>query len=165
MSETEPKPSRDRSARPAHKEARQEKLRLTVADCPGLLPQASENVGLGHAFLRHIERSKVLIYVIDLSSRNPAKDLQTLKAELEAYKPGLSARARIVVANKADCVDESDEGAIGAMRTKLAIVNDLVREWKEQDDIERTVIPMSAKLRGNVQTLVDSLVKCLPGQQ
>ena len=153
---------RDRTSRPVHKEARQEKLRLRIADCPGLLPHASEDVGLGHAFLRHVERSRLLVYVLDLSSRTPTKDLDVLQEELEAYRPGLSQRARIIVANKADCIDENDSGALQGMKTKLAEIRNRVQEWQDRDGIERIVIPMSAMLRGNVKVVVDSLIACLP---
>ena len=135
---------------------------MTIADCPGLLPRASENVGLGHAFLRHIERSKVLIYVVDLSSRTPARDLNVLQQELEAYKLGLSRRATIVVANKADSVDETNEGAVQDIKAKLAMVRDVINGWQEQDGVARVVIPMSAKYRGNVNVVVSSLIDALP---
>lgn len=83
-----------------------ERLRFTLSDNPGLLPMASQNVGLGHSFLRSIERSPVLAYVLDLAKPSPVQDLQVLKEELEAYKPGLSERAGVVVLNKGDAVPE-----------------------------------------------------------
>ncbi|KAK8849812.1 hypothetical protein IAR55_005148 [Kwoniella newhampshirensis] len=86
-----------------------ERIRFTLSDNPGLLPSASQNVGLGHSFLRSIERSPVLVYVLDLARPDPSDDLLTLKHELEAYKPGLSARAGVIVLNKGDGVEE-DEG-------------------------------------------------------
>ncbi|KAL9932625.1 hypothetical protein V8E36_008324 [Tilletia maclaganii] len=82
-----------------------ESFRLVLADIPGLLPGAgTHNVGLGHDFLRHIERCTFLIYVIDISPERPTpwEDLRALQAELEAYLPGLSRRGALVVANKAD---------------------------------------------------------------
>lgn len=85
-----------------------ERLRFTLSDNPGLLPMASQNVGLGHSFLRSIERSPVLAYVLDLTKPSPVEDLQVLKEELEAYKPGLSERAGVVVLNKADGVPEEE---------------------------------------------------------
>lgn len=153
--------NRTRLPRPADKDARQERLRLTIADCPGLLPNAADNVGLGHDFLRHIERSKVLVYVVDLSGKDPVKDLLVLKQELEDYKPGLSERARIIVANKADKVDENDEASVQAMKEKLDAIRDLARQWQEVDDEERVVIPMSARMRGNVDAFVNTMVAVL----
>ncbi|KAE8195819.1 hypothetical protein CF328_g4318 [Tilletia controversa] len=82
-----------------------ESFRLILADIPGLLPGAgTENIGLGHDFLRHIERCVSLIFVLDISPDRPEpwKDLQSLRDELDAYLPGLSFRGALVVANKAD---------------------------------------------------------------
>ena len=79
--------------------------RLTVADIPGLIEGAHDNVGLGHAFLRHIERTKVLVYVLDcagVDGRSPLEDLKQLRQELELYQKGLSSRRAIVAANKID---------------------------------------------------------------
>ena len=92
---------------------RTEVSRFTISDNPGLLPDASKNVGLGHSFLRSIERSLLVVYVLDLSKQDPSADLRILRGELEAYetdvmrRPGdLSGRAGLVVCNKADQVDE-----------------------------------------------------------
>ncbi len=79
-----------------------DKYTLTLADIPGLIKGAHRNVGLGHRFLRHIERSKMLVFVIDLAGEAPWTDLSVLESELEAYKPGLTARPSLIVANKAD---------------------------------------------------------------
>jgi Obg family GTPase CgtA len=82
---------------------------LTVADIPGLIEDAHKNKGLGHAFLRHIERTKVLVYVLDLASGVgddtgplPWDQFEELVFELEQYQKGLSQRPSIVVANKID---------------------------------------------------------------
>jgi GTP-binding protein len=79
--------------------------RMTIADIPGLIEGASENVGLGHHFLRHIERTKVLLYVVDMAStdnRDPWDDLQSLISELEIYQEGLTGRPSMIAANKMD---------------------------------------------------------------
>lgn len=81
---------------------RMEAMRFTIADNPGLLAGASDNIGLGHSFLRSIERSLALVYVVDFSKEAPWEDVETLRAELETYKPGLSQKARVILANKAD---------------------------------------------------------------
>eukprot|EP01134_Creolimax_fragrantissima_P003185 CFRG3185T1 len=78
---------------------------LTVADIPGIIQGAHANYGLGHAFLRHIERSRVLVYVIDcagVDGRDPVDDLAVLQNELSLYKNGMTSRPSIVVANKMD---------------------------------------------------------------
>lgn len=80
----------------------QEVFRFTIADNPGLIAKASENVGLGHGFLRSIERARALAYVVDLDGARPWDELEVLRGELESYKEGLSDKCRMVVANKAD---------------------------------------------------------------
>ncbi|TDL27987.1 GTP-binding protein Obg/CgtA [Rickenella mellea] len=97
----------------------QEEFRFTIADNPGLISQASENVGLGHSFLRSIERSLALVYVVDLSGPSPEQELRILRDELEKYKPGLSAKARMVIANKADLLGGGVEAGEEKARQKL----------------------------------------------
>src|ERR1051325_2651074 len=79
--------------------------RLTVCDVPGLIEGAHQNVGLGHKFLRHIERCKILVLLIDMAGtdgRAPWDDYQQLLRELELYDPRLLSRPRLVVGNKID---------------------------------------------------------------
>ncbi len=79
--------------------------RLTVCDVPGLIEGASNNVGLGHAFLRHIQRCKVLVVLLDMAGtdgRQPWDDYKKLLKELELYDPALVEKPRLVVANKMD---------------------------------------------------------------
>lgn len=76
------------------------------ADIPGLISGASEGVGLGHDFLRHIERTRVLLHLIDATSDNPVADYQTIQRELEAYGRGLTSRPQIIAFNKIDAIDE-----------------------------------------------------------
>lgn len=79
--------------------------RLTVCDVPGLIEGAHQNVGLGHAFLRHIQRCKILVLLLDMAgadNRNPWDDYKQLLKELELYDPALVEKPRLVVANKMD---------------------------------------------------------------
>jgi GTP-binding protein len=79
--------------------------RATVADIPGLIEGAHRGLGLGHEFLRHVTRCRVLIFVVDIAGsegRNPVEDLQNLRREIDLYDPTLSSRAWFVVANKMD---------------------------------------------------------------
>ncbi|MDX1648895.1 MAG: GTPase, partial [Myxococcota bacterium] len=81
--------------------------RFVVADIPGLIEGAHEGVGLGDRFLRHVERTRVLVHLLDGAALlDPARDLAseyaTIRAELAAYDPGLAARREIVVLNKTD---------------------------------------------------------------
>lgn len=79
-----------------------------VADIPGLIEGASEGSGLGHEFLRHIERTRMFIHVIDVSGsegRDPVEDFRTINRELESYLEGLSGRPQVIAANKTDLAD------------------------------------------------------------
>lgn len=79
---------------------------FVIADIPGLIEGASEGVGLGHEFLRHIERTRVLIHMVDAAStegRDPLEDIKTIQKELEAYNPQIAARPQVIAANKIDC--------------------------------------------------------------
>src|ERR1700719_3737584 len=79
--------------------------RATIADIPGLIEGAHRGLGLGHEFLRHITRCRVLLFVIDVAGsegRNPVEDLQNLRREIDLYDPALSSRPWLVLANKMD---------------------------------------------------------------
>ena len=86
---------------------------FVIADIPGLIEGASEGLGLGHEFLRHIERTKVIIHLVDAAStegRDPIEDINLINAELEAYNAELSKRPQVIAANKTDVLpdDEAD---------------------------------------------------------
>jgi len=76
------------------------------ADIPGLISGASAGIGLGHDFLRHIERTRVLLHLIDVNSENPIADYETIQQELEAYGHGLPQRPQIIAFNKIDAIDD-----------------------------------------------------------
>jgi len=116
--------------------------RLLLADVPGLIEGASENRGLGHRFLRHIERCSLLLFLIDMAAvdgRDPREDFATLVSELELYDTSLMQKPRVVVANKMD---------LPAAKAKLAA-------FKRRHDV--TVIPISS-LEGEG---VDKLLRAL----
>ena len=79
---------------------------LVVADVPGLIEGASEGAGLGHEFLAHLERARLLVHVIDVSEGDPAERFAAIDRELEAYGGGLADRPQVVVLNKIDLVSE-----------------------------------------------------------
>ena len=94
---------------------------FVVADVPGLIEGAHRGLGLGHQFLRHLERTKVLVHLIDVTSatgRDPVSDLDIVRQELEAFQPTLAAKPQIVVANKMDAVD--DPSRVDALRKRAA---------------------------------------------
>ena len=80
---------------------------FVIADIPGLIEGASEGVGLGHEFLRHIERTKLMIHVVDAAGtegRDPVDDIYKINAELEAYNPEIAKRPQVIAANKIDVI-------------------------------------------------------------
>ena len=86
---------------------------FVIADIPGLIEGASEGVGLGHQFLRHIERTKVIIHIVDAAStegREPIADIKAINAELEAYNPDLLKRPQVIAANKIDAIYDDGSG-------------------------------------------------------
>ena len=88
---------------------------FVMADIPGLIEGASEGVGLGHEFLRHIERTKVLLHLVDGASvegRDPVEDIKTINEELSAYNMDLMSKPQIIVANKMDAVSPVEKEAI-----------------------------------------------------
>ena len=87
---------------------------FVMADIPGIIEGASEGAGLGHDFLRHIDRCRLIIHIVDISGsegRDPIEDFKTINEELRRYNPELSARPQLVVANKTDIAQ--DEELIG----------------------------------------------------
>jgi GTP-binding protein len=112
--------------------------RATVADIPGLIEGAHENKGLGHEFLRHIERCKLLLFVLDMAGsegRNPVDDFRTLRRELKLYDPRLVARPFAVVANKMDLPEAA--GHLRQFKAKLRKARVIPICAKEGDGIER----------------------------
>lgn len=96
--------------------------RMTIADIPGLIDGASENIGLGHHFLRHVERTKVLLYVLDMAgtdNRLPWDDLESLQSELEIYQEGLTDRPSLILANKMD--EEISAENLKELKKKVSI--------------------------------------------
>jgi len=111
-----------------------------VADIPGIVKGAHENVGLGHEFLRHVERCHMLVYVMDCSLPDMLNKFQVLKKELDLYKPGLSTISSIFVANKCDLVKNVDK-----LRDHI------------QQHVSMPVVPLSAKFNENICELRDLL--------
>jgi len=94
---------------------------FVVADVPGLIEGAHRGLGLGHRFLRHLERTKVLVHLVDVSGasgRDPVEDLETLRRELELFAPSLAEKPQIVAANKMDAAVDRDAAAALAARAK-----------------------------------------------
>lgn len=109
---------------------------FSVADIPGIIRGAHLNRGLGISFLRHIERCRFLLFVLDLSAPEPWTQLQHLCYELDKYDPGLSQRPQAVVANKMD---------LSEAREKLEIL---------KNSVTQRVIPVSALTGENTEELI-----------
>ena len=90
-----------------------------IADMPGLIEGASEGVGLGHRFLRHIERTRVLIHLVDAASfdgRDPVEDIRAINDELEKYDPAILKKPMVIAANKIDALSGADDDVIRRIR-------------------------------------------------
>lgn len=95
---------------------------FVIADIPGLIEGASEGVGLGHEFLRHIERTKVMIHIVDAAStegRDPIEDIYAINKELEIYNPDIARRPQVIAANKIDMIYEGDEDPVEKIRKEF----------------------------------------------
>ncbi|MGI5923468.1 MAG: GTPase ObgE [Lentisphaeria bacterium] len=121
--------------------------RYTVADIPGLIAGASENVGLGHAFLRHIERCRILCYTLDMGGvdgRDPLADLESLRDEIGKYEEALLKRPAIIVANKMD----------------IEVAAENLRRLREAEP-NTLIMPVCAELGEHTQELILTLRKML----
>lgn len=122
---------------------------FVLADIPGLIEGAAEGAGLGHDFLRHIERTRLLVHVIDVSGsegRDPVDDYFKIKGELTRYSPRLGELKQVVAANKMDVTGAQDN-------------LDRLREALKSEDVE--VFPVSAAIVKGFDALIDCLVKTL----
>lgn len=114
---------------------------FVMADLPGLIEGASDGVGLGHQFLRHVERTKVIVHMIDMSGsegREPIEDYKVINQELAAYEQRLEDRPQIVVANKMDLPESQDNLIL----------------FKEEIGEDVPVIPVSTITRDNIDQLL-----------
>ena len=95
---------------------------FVMADIPGLIEGASEGIGLGHEFLRHIERTKMMIHVVDAASsegRDPIDDIYKINAELKAYNEEIASRPQVIAANKTDLIYAEDEDPVEKIRAEF----------------------------------------------
>lgn len=95
---------------------------FVMADIPGLIEGASEGVGLGHEFLRHIERTKMMIHVVDaagIEGRDPIDDIYKINKELEAYNPEIAKRPQVIAANKTDLIFSEDEDPVELLKAEF----------------------------------------------
>ena len=130
-----------------------EEASFVAADIPGIIEGASEGVGLGHDFLRHVERCRLLLHVVDVSGseyRDPIEDFKLINSELVSFSEELSKRPQIAIANKADIANEEDIQRF--------------RDFCEEQGIELFVISAATRqgLQGLVQTVYNKLQELPP---
>ncbi len=129
---------------------------FVIADIPGIIEGASEGVGLGLEFLRHIERTKVMIHMVDVASvegRDPIADIKSINQELASYNPELAKRPQVIAANKIDAMSEED----------CQVIVEMLEEEFGSQSIK--VFPISAVSGKGLQELlwyVNTLLKELP---
>ena len=117
---------------------------FVIADIPGLIEGASEGAGLGHEFLRHIERTRAIIHIVDASSsegRDPVEDIYAINKELHEYNEEIASRPQIIAANKIDIITPDAEDPIAGLKAEF-----------EPQGIE--VMPISAATGEGVQALL-----------
>lgn len=127
--------------------------RFVVADIPGLIEGAHKGVGLGDEFLRHIERTKLLVHLLDVSplaSSNPADAYYIVRNELIQYNPSLAEKPEIVIANKMDLLDT--EAGIRCIQTL-------------EEKISKPICPVSMVMGRNINTLIRMIVSALNDAQ
>lgn len=124
--------------------------RVLVADIPGIIENAHANRGLGISFLKHIERTSLIVYVVDISGfegRDPLDDFRTLRNELKAYKEDMLSKPFFVVLNKIDI-----EGA-----------QENIERFKKEIDVDHNLIfPISAMEKEGLEALIEALKKAAP---
>ena len=128
---------------------------FVIADIPGLIEGASEGIGLGHEFLRHVERTKVIIHIVDAAGtegRDPIQDIHAINKELKEYNPELLEKPQVIAANKIDAIYGDENAIISALR----------KEFEEKEGIR--VFPISAVSGQGVKELLyhvkDLLATC-----
>ena len=132
----------DLSAFDAHDERR-----ITIADMPGLIEGASGGAGLGHAFLRHVSRTRVLGHVVDLAAADPERDYEVIREELEAHDPALLTKVSVVIGNKIDLAAGAANKAAFAKR-------------RARDGIP--FVAISADAGTNIDRLIATFAELLP---
>lgn len=158
---------------------------FVIADIPGLIEGASEGAGLGHEFLRHIERTRVMIHIVDAASvegRDPIEDIYKINRELEAYNPEIASRPQVIAANKVDALytEEGEMSAVEKLKAEfepkgirvfpisavsgqgikelLYYVKELLEQTKTEPIVfEQEFFPEDALMRDNLPYTVEKL--------
>lgn len=124
---------------------------FVIADIPGLIEGASTGIGLGHEFLKHVQRCKVIIHMVDAASvegRDPIADIHAINQELMAFDPKLLEKPQVIAANKIDAIPEGENEVIHALRAEF-------------ETGEQKVYPISAVSGAGLDTLIGAVKKLL----
>lgn len=124
---------------------------FVIADIPGLIEGASTGIGLGHEFLKHVQRCKVIIHMVDAASvegRDPIADIHAINQELMAFDPKLLEKPQVIAANKIDAIPEGENEVIHALRAEF-------------ETGEQNVYPISAVSGAGLDTLIGAVKKLL----
>lgn len=124
---------------------------FVIADIPGLIEGASTGIGLGHEFLKHVQRCKVMIHMVDAASvegRDPIADIHAINQELMAFDPKLLEKPQVIAANKIDAIPEGENEVIHALRAEF-------------ETGEQKVYPISAVSGAGLDTLIGAVKKLL----
>ena len=124
---------------------------FVMADIPGIIEGASEGTGLGLDFLRHIERTRILLHIVDAASvegRDPIEDIEAITEELKKYSPELMERPTIIVANKLDVLSEEDKEAV-------------LKKLRDKYEPEKKVMAISAATGAGVKELLNAAYELL----
>ena len=124
---------------------------VVLADIPGIIAGASDGAGLGLRFLRHITRTKALVFLVDVSDDDPEETYRTLTTELERYSPALVRKPRIVVASKTDLIDAGEVDA-----DQVAAIRGVAEDDGRGELVD--VVPVSAMTSRGLEALRDALV-------
>ena len=129
---------------------------IVLADIPGLIEGASRGVGLGHDFLKHVNRTRLLVHMLDAGSDDPERDREIINRELDAFSPNLSKKPQITVLNKCDCVENIETNGADILRISCATrtgIDELVA--KIADEVDKLPKPAAPVFFAKLENAVD----------
>lgn len=129
------------------------------ADIPGLIEGAHQGLGLGHEFLRHIERTRLLLHLVDVTSVDPIADYQIIQQELQAYGRGLTQRQQILALNKIDAVDTETQNAIARQLSDISQTTVLLISAVTRTGLEDLLQHIWSTLELNQETITSEVIR------
>ena len=132
-----------------------------LADIPGLIEGASEGRGLGHKFLRHIKRTKVLLHCISLESDDVVRDYKIIRKELEDYSPELAEKQEVVILTKTDMVEDTDSSGLHADKRGKKSEKIIADAIKKISKFNKNILSVTVLDDKSIKKLRDDLIKIL----